>query len=375
MIKPFFITGYLRSGTTLLEKFWHNHPQVVVASQPFPFLFYAVKEAFYHQIGVTVPQYPLGDLFDDNTYSREQFLAFARQHRLTEGAVNAVMTRMKGYSGQMMPALLDLPPIGGSLIDIFSHYAQQYPHMLGRHTALYAGSKEVFCEEFIPCFLQAGIPVFLIIRDPRSVVASIHGGSGSMYASRTLSVLQIARSWRKSVAYAIAHLDNPLFHLLRYEQLGHDAVAVLQPLARALKLDLFPDSVIAGELYSQDGSKWFGNSSFEQSTHMASGYEGVLDRQTVAFLDAVCGPEMAWLDMAATPADPERSINAFRDPFQPGCPQLSEHEVHAELARLQKLADGTYASLDRAEEEIWFLLQNVQGTLSHAVQGEQKYHE
>jgi Sulfotransferase family len=46
-----FVTGMQRSGTTLLEKLLHAHPELSVLSQPFPLLFVEVKRAFLESIG------------------------------------------------------------------------------------------------------------------------------------------------------------------------------------------------------------------------------------------------------------------------------------------------------------------------------------
>lgn len=365
---PFFITGFLRSGTTLLEKYLHNHPQAVVASQPFPYLFYTVKDAFYRRLGVDVPRYPLGNLFGERLYLREQFADFLVQYRMSSAEVQSVMERMRGYSGQMTPALLDEPAPGGKFIDVFREYSARYPQLLAKPGVRCAGSKEVFCEEFIPYFLREGVPVALIIRDPRAVVASIHGGRGANYANAGLSVLHILRSWRKSVAFAIHHAGHPQFHWMRHEQLSLSPGDTLAPLARALGLARFPDAVLQGELVSQDGSRWQGNSSFGAPEAGVPRYRQYLDAQTIAFIDTVCGPEMAWLGIAGELPATAQAIDAFRDPFQPGCPALAEQDRQAELARLDMIANGHAGNSGAAEAESWFVFSSVRPALHRASQ-------
>lgn len=349
---PFFITGFLRSGTTLLEKYLHNHPQMAVASQPFPFLFYAVKEAFYRHKGLDVPRYPLGHLFLEKGYTRAEFLAFAQTYRLNATEVQGVMEKMRGYSGQLTPQVLDMPVQEGTCAEVFAAYAARFPALFAKPDALFAGSKEVFCEEFIPLFLSQHMPVVLILRDPRAVVASIHGGRGGDYANAGLSVLHILRAWRKSVAYAMRFAGEAGFHFMTYEALAQNPAAMLQPLAQSLGLEPFPDAVLGGKLFTQAGTPWRGNSSFTRPSGAAPRYREVLDAQTLAFIEAVCAPEMAWLGMSYEPCHAAEAVAAFRDVFQPSSPALTPAEQQQETTRLA-MVSAQHPAPEHGEE--WFI--------------------
>ncbi|EDZ41146.1 conserved hypothetical protein [Rhodobacteraceae bacterium HTCC2083] len=357
---PFFITGFLRSGTTLLEKYFHNHPQMVAASQPFPFLYQAVKEDFYTHLDISIPRYPLGHLCGEQDYSRQAFLDFATSHHLSDAKVSAVFERMHEYSGQLTPAALDLPTQGGTLTEIIQRSALHFPGVFQKPAVQYAGSKEVFCEEYIPVFLKQGMPVVLIIRDPRAVVASIHGGRGSTYANAGLSVLHILRCWRKSVAYVMRFSNASGFHWMTYEALAHDPASCLQPIAKALGLSSFPDAVLSGALISQDGSTWHGNSSFERPDAENPKYQTMLDSDVIAFIDTLCHAEMEWLGMGHSALSTKTVLDAFRDPFQPGGLALSKDDKEAECRRLNVLSAKS-VSLEEAES--WCLYPSVQKQL------------
>lgn len=360
---PVFITGFLRSGTTLLEKTLHNHPQCAIAPQPFPYLFYNVKKAFYHHINVAIPHYPLGHLFREKNYSRSQFLKFVLHHRMQTNEVDSIMQQMRGYSGQMMPELIDKPAPEGTLSEIFQNYSAQFPGLFGKPGVRFAGSKEVFCEEFIPCFLHEGFAVILIIRDPRDIVASIHGGRGTNYANAGLTVLQILRSWRKSVAYAIQYSDQSGFHCLFYEQLVKSPSLVLQALAQKLGIDPFPDVVVQGKLTSQNGEAWQGNSSFHQPATGAPRYHQILDSETIGFIDTICHPEMNFLNIPHKPYSLERALHNFRDPFQSGQPSLTEKDSRMEKKRLSMILEKSPGSLSSSEAESWFIFSSIRSTL------------
>lgn len=350
-----FITGFLRSGTTLLEKLLHNHPQIAIASQPFPFLFYAAKKAFYHHLGINTPHYPLGHLFLNRDYIHQDFLDFMMTYRMSTQEVQSEMEQMRGYSGQLAQGLIDMPVPEGTLMQIFGAYAKHYPDMFSKPTVHYAGIKEVFCEEFIPYFLHHGCPVVLIIRDPRAIVASIHNRQRATYANKKLSVLHILRCWRKSVAYAIRYAEHPQFHLVRYEQLIHSLGDTLQPLTQALNLSPFPSEILHGDLRSQDGTLWNGNSSFDSYMEQTSRYQKLLDLRTIEFVDTFCDAEMNWLGIAHEPKTPAKVIEAFREPFQIEKPVLSSDEKKMELTRLSMITEKHEASISEEEAELWFI--------------------
>ncbi|ABG30277.1 sulfotransferase family protein [Roseobacter denitrificans] len=360
---PFFITGFLRSGTTLLEKYLHNHPQMVVASQPFPFLFKALKETFFRSLGMDVPRYPLGHLCGDAGYGRQAFLDFASTHHFTDAEVKAIFEQMRGYSGQLTPGVFDLPLKGGTLQQVFVQCATQFPALFDAPAAEHVGVKEVFCEEFIPLFLQHRMPVLLILRDPRAVVASIHCGRGGEYANAGLSVLHILRCWRKSVAYAMRFSGEQGFHWMTYERLAQDPAACLQPIARAFGADPFPDAVLSGALLSQDASPWRGNSSFGAPDARNPRFRKLLDADTITFIDTLCQAEMQWLGMEHDAHSAKTVLESYQDLFQPGAPFLSQEDKQTEYHRLAALAAQV---IDPAEAENWCIYPSVQRRL-HAV--------
>ncbi|MBM3618244.1 MAG: sulfotransferase [Alphaproteobacteria bacterium] len=354
MTQPFFITGFLRSGTTLLEKLLHNHPQIAVASQPFPYLFLRTKQDFFHEMQLPVPRYPLGDLFLENRYTRGDFLRFMQSYTLSEAVCREELDRMRGYSGQMTPELLDMLAERGHLAQVFRSYASTFPELLRKPSTHFSGSKEVFCEEFIPYFLSEGIPTLLIIRDPRAVVNSIHSGRGSTYANSGLTVLQILRAWRKSVAYAMRFEGSPNFHLIRHEQLAENPQTALRKVFADWNLPPLPDSVMTGEIRAQDGSLWRGNSSFSSPKTATPRYLEMLDRQTLEFIETVCAPEMRWLEMDfhtdASHKDRLEIISGFRDMFQKDAPALETSDAESERRRLRMCDEN-----DVKNAEKWFI--------------------
>lgn len=366
-MKHLFITGFVRSGTTLLEKYLHNHPEMAVASQPFPFLYYEFKKRFYQHLGVEPPAYPMGHLFHETLYTRQQFQDFMATYRLDADTVRGVMDGMRDYSGQLTPSILDVEPRAGTLHEIYQYYTACLPHLFSKPKTRAVGSKEVFCEEFIPYFLAQGMPVVLVIRDPRATIASIHGGQGSNYVSRRLALLHIVRSWRKSVAYAMHFSGHSGFHWIRYEDLVRTPDVCLQPLARMLDIAPFPESVFIEPLADQNGKPWQGNSSFSLSSTAVDTprYRELLDNELIAFVDTLSSAEMSWLGLPHTPQkNIDKVLDSFLDPFQPDQPRLDLGDKRLERERLNKIQ----ATSEQDEDaESWFIFSDIQAHLQNAV--------
>ena len=57
------------------------------------------------------------------------------------------------------------------------------------------GSKEIFCEEYIPYFLSNGVKVILLIRDPRDIITSLNFGKGADFTGEIRPTLFNIRNW------------------------------------------------------------------------------------------------------------------------------------------------------------------------------------
>lgn len=345
------ITGFLRSGTTLLEKHLHNHPQLCVASQPLPYLFHQVKKNFLTQLNEVEDSYPLGTLFREWRYSRGQFTAYLTKQNILKRELSDILISMKEYSGQLTPEILNLEPISGSLSEVFTSFMTEYSLKILRKKAVFFGAKEVFCEEYSDYFLEQKIPVIVIIRDPRDVVASVHLGRGDRYVNKNLSVLHIVRSWRKSVAYAIAYRNHPLFHSLRYENLITSTMATLGQITSKLGLSAYPKNYTPHKLIDQSGQIWNGNSSFPKIHQRRAS----LPPEIQQLIETICAPEMKWLGYDAPRHNVCDTLTSFRDLFQPSTPALTEEQRQDEYARLAMIGGQQLPPKSLVENENWFI--------------------
>lgn len=353
-MQQLFVTGYLRSGTTLLEKVLHAHPSLCVGAQPFPVLYYAAKEAFLADIGVAPADYPLGHLFQNRAYGPEDFTAFLERWTCSDAELDRVFERLSEYSGWKTRELGVIRPRlrAGGFGGLFRQLVEALPEIYGKSDATHAGAKEVFCEEFIPFLLGHDVRVVLIVRDPRDVVASMNFG-GEAHVGPVTPTLYALRQWRKSVAFALAYRRDPGFHLLRYEHLVEAPGPSLEALTRFLGVDPYPPEPFAEGLRDQWGRPWRGNSSFRSHPAIDPGSIGAHRRALPAactrYIESLCHPELRALGY---PLDPgagcldRATLAAFREPVVPTRPGIPAdystipEEIDREMARIQQLRSG-----------------------------------
>ena len=362
MARYCFITGFLRSGTTLIEKLVHALPGACVGPQPFPFLYYDAKRAFLRTRGIEDAHYPLGHLFGEDRYRPEDFAAFLSGYRLTRDGVVASFAAMRGYSGWQLPAMADraLYVGEGSFAEVYRALCDGLPSILGRDDSRLLGAKEVFCEEFVPYFLSEGISVVLVLRDVRDVVASLKFGQGRNYGDPGLPLLHIVRQWRKSVAFALELAGVPGFRVVRYEKLVASAQRQVDELARELGCSPATPGAL-DRLRDQDGRAWEGNSSFAPvqgvSRDPVGRFAGTLPATWLAAVESLCGPEMAaiGLEPASQPGREGMAATLERVAQEtnlvgPGTPLAAE--VDAECQRARMLARGDAGDADQRR---WFI--------------------
>jgi len=230
------ITGCYRSGTTLTEKLLHSHPDVCVASQPFPILYFYVKKAFLKAKGLE-RRYPLDHRFLEDGYSQDDFDQFLLSHELTRSDIDTVFDQLEDYKlGLWTPAVLQLRDriSEGTFWSLFRQITRLLSEILEKPAAVVRGVKEVLCEEYIPHLLSKGAQVVVVIRDPRDMISSLDFRVRDNMTGDHRPILYSLRAWRKSVAYALAceHHGNMVW--FRFEDLVTDLMPQLERLSRDL---------------------------------------------------------------------------------------------------------------------------------------------
>lgn len=364
-MQQLFITGLYRSGTTLLEKLLHNHPQVGIASQPFPNFFFHAKRNFFKKKQIERPL-PLGHLFLEKDYELSEFHHFLNNYKLTQQDVDAFFSNVANANNNLVVEILahkkEVKP------DLFKNVYNNLLHLIAsilKKETIYTGVKEILCEEYIPYFLRNGQKCVLIIRDPRDVITSLNFGKGNNYGGSPRPVLFSLRNWRKSVAFAVAFEKHPNFAWFRYEDLVTDTQGQLAKISHFLNVSPYPEHFLESGLKDQKGNTWGGNSSFgtysgisSQSLHK---FKQKLPEATIRYIETVCRPELQYMDdefMFEKSANSAAIINDFEEPVATHrkyiaddystCPAHKKQEIE----RLQWL--GEHISEDKQKQGFLF---------------------
>lgn len=314
MSNSFFVTGCVRSGTTLLEKLLCNHPELSVLSQPFPSLYIKIKKAFLNSIGID-EYFVLSNYVSENRYSFSDFNTYLNNELFSTSFVQDGIN--SNYSGNMTAGLKYEENKEQYLKAIYESLTKQNSHNVN---AKLFGSKEVLCEEFAPYFMNNGIKVVHIIRDPRDVISSIKKGDGDKFIGNVKPLLFELRNWRKSVQLAIQCKGNPNFMSLHYEDLIQNTDESLQEICDFLNINDFKPAVFSQGIRTQQGDIWSSNSSFEGvsgaiSSSSIGKHKELLSQSVNDYISTICFPELTLQGKAEEIKNiQEEIIRNFKEP-------------------------------------------------------------
>jgi hypothetical protein len=297
-----FITGYNRSGTTLLDKILTNHPELFVASQPFFNLFLQAKKDFLKQNNYNINYALLENYFNRKySYSYTDLVSFLSEYKPNEDDLNVALSNANDYKGQYRKFNNDeIASINSKSIFAEQLLAlwQQMKNI--KPSAVVSGSKEILCEEFIPFLLSSGVKCILVIRDPRDVIASMNTGKGYEYTGDIKPTLFNIRNWRKSVAFGIEMSGNENFMQIKYEDLITSPETILNKIASFLEVSSYKLDYIKQGIKDEYGNEWKGNSSFAEFNFIdassAGGYKEKLSKTAIEYIESFCFHEMKYLN-------------------------------------------------------------------------------
>jgi hypothetical protein len=293
-------------------------------------------------------------MFAENYYRPSEFVAFLSDYRLGSEFCRKTLEAMVSYPGQYTkpgnPFLVLERYSPCSLYDFVTAYCRS---IAPAGTFELIGSKESYCEEYIPYFLTEGARVIQIIRDPRDIIASLNYGRGEVFGGRIRPHLLNLRQWRKSVAFALQYARDPDFLAVRYEDLVRDPGATMGIVHEFLTLDPVPDAVYEHDIRAQDGGVWDSNSSHFRTRRVDSRsvgrYRELLSRETDRFVQASCFCEMRVLgyELDIGPDDVPGIVNRYQEDVPLTRPELAAYAWSAqrreeELRRLGCLRNGSF---------------------------------
>ena len=369
----FFITGPMRSGTTLLDKVMHSHQSAVCHSQPAPQLYISVKKAFLEAAGIDERYQILSSYFMESRYKPGDFTEFLKTFKLTAAQLDEInegivsfAAKNPHYSKADKLALgddNDLLAIYGQLVVNGSQNQQNAVQVWG--------SKEIIAEEYLPYFISKGVKCLLIVRDPRDALTSAYYGQGSKYVGKFKPSLLMIRNWRKAVAFALELADEPNILVMRYEDLVSDPDTYLKKITDFVGI---PEMDLGQSLDSQNGGQWSGNSSHGDvvgiSTNSIGRYKQIMQPEVQRYIESICYPEMAYLGYDNPLAAPDEAIiRSFEapEPIASMDIKMSAEERHVEAENeLQRLSLLSGDACDDDMQQRYFIFPGVYKKLKEA---------
>lgn len=375
------VTGMFRSGTTLLARMLHAHPDIAFASDPYRPMYNSLRTEVASDLGLTIPPTaPLADYYLDPE-QLPLFEAIQRttlDHNLEKGELERLRKRIRTHSTPHSPhtanCVDDLE--GTTYAELFDQMVQLTRDAYGSRDEEIVGFKEVWTSEFAPAIARSRpeSKFIHVIRDPRAVATSKNA------RQEKYPWLFLARQWRKLACLPWAYANAPNLRdrtlILHFEDLisgpreTADRICSflhVPPVAEMTDPSEYVDG--AGRPWAQNTSYGPGKDSFDEST--IGKWRTRLDPSIKSYLEALCAPEMLLHGY-----EPE-GIPSAPDPLD--APIVDEANL-ADWMRGTIPNDDARTAILTAQEKIRYdLLQESAGTehplILHAFLNEVAYQE
>jgi hypothetical protein len=353
-MRDVFVTGMLRSGTTLVQTLLTNQPGIFVVYQPFHQLYVDVKRMFLKEHGRN-DSLPL----DDGTRSpqeRAEFLAWLGDRSFGADETTILAASATSGKGGSLASWAPPPPGPGTFVAIRGRLLAAMASHFGQPDGTLAGSKEILCEEFVPALLDAGTRCVMVLRDPRGVIASANNGRYREEVGDRYPLMMLIRLWRKSAAYWLRFRRHPLVRAVRYEDVVGDPSGEANAWAAWLDSPAGTGSRTAGApLLDHVGNPWMGNSSFGDKDSVdrnsTDSWRNTLRPDEQRFIAACARWEMAQAGYGVPGDIGQRDIEDFEEDIS----DVRESYLHRHRldASLRKAELQRYTELSSATDEAW----------------------
>ena len=265
-MRPIFIVGAPRSGTSLLRAILNRHPGIGLCDETYFFYYvYSRRAAFGPLADAENRRRAIRAYLDTNRI---------RRLKLDPDALSRYLFEHGATYESLFTALLEF-------------YAQQGgKRRCGEKTPQHALVAETICALYPDCHL------IHIVRDPRDVVASLlrmPWGSASIRAN--------ARVWRDCTAAALRAEHRPNYLRVSYEDLVLRPAGAIQQVCRFIGEEYSP-AMLAGSDAERPGEWWFHRAHGDISTDRLETWRQHLGERQAALVDAVAAPLLERLGYA-----------------------------------------------------------------------------
>ena len=356
-----FITGIFRSGTTLLARALSAHHDVHVFYQPFTHFFnYTMNKFWEHTLCLQTKA--MGDPFLIDKFYKE-FMDNVLLIRFNEREIKSIKKVVRQYfaidsTEKNMDARRAFADASGdTFFELLQSAMNNLRHVGNNKKCAIVGIKEIWCEDFIPAFLEQGdldIKCFHVLRDPRAVVASRNYGTylDKGCKGQKYPILFIARSWRRSVQILHKLKGCEDYYPILYEHLVNSPESVVKGICDFLQIEFDPDMLDFGKYKGGDGRPWRGNIDSKKfkgiTPEQATEWKATVSKDDVFLCEFLCFKEMQSLGYELTTdcSDVERFLALKEDASAQKswlCAQnhcLNDEEKAKELQRREEIFEN-----------------------------------
>ena len=381
-MRPIFVTGTYRSGTTYLARSLATCPDVSFAGDPFFPAFKHLRRDALRDFGSDVQvDAPLEDYYFDTTASgRLRAIQGATLSNVRPSDPIRLFEEVRRQAGTYAPSLV--PHLGemnlGNYRDLMSSWYELISNTYGSaHTV---GFKEVWCTEFLPPMLSSfpELKALVVIRD----ITDVYRSSRNL-ATGGYPFYFFVKQWRKNVALALhaQALFPGSVYLLRFEDLISLNERTIDGIAGFFDISAVELRGALKHPRTEAGAQWSKNSSFQGGDgHLAAATRSQLCPDEILWLRILARSELEAMNYdiddysrSLNAPPPEAILNAVQrieateGPeriaawLRPWSTKITEHSAEFESRRLQwSREDGQFPDeIEMLGDPLLFLSQTL----------------
>ena len=222
------ITGWQRSGTTLLGRALNVHPRMTVVYQPLTAFYKMCRKLFNERILCLSfdKNWPMDDDFLKDEIIKKSFVNNLKYIHFTEDDISELKADLikdqdakSNFWSKVETNLNELKK--GSLENVLFQLLNILKNSCPEKDIVILGTKDNYCEQFIRPFIaefNLDYRCIQVIRDPRAVTASRNSGSYLEKSKKKYPLLFVIRNWRKSIAYHFSSAKLSNYMGIKYEE-------------------------------------------------------------------------------------------------------------------------------------------------------------
>lgn len=326
-MKRIFLSGLFRSGTTLISRALSASTDIYISYQPLTPLFKTATNKLLNELGIDKGK-PLGD----PSIIQNHWDLFQKRVAETRYSHHDLSDLKAKFKESLENDISEKDSIwfdlfkrinGETFIEIFNSALSNYEEHINQNgVKRFIGIKEVWCEDFIPVFMQNGYKCIHIIRDPRGIIASRNYGRYLLTGcnNKKYPVLFICRSWNRSIRIFEIMSANPNYLMVQYEHFLKKPEKTMGLICDFLDIDFRTEMIDIRNFRGGDGEPWHGNvdsKRFMQIDSSRSDYwKNILTEDDIFLCEFLCCDEMRPLGYipVSNYEDQERFMALKEDP-------------------------------------------------------------